>query len=142
MGSRQNKPSGRSRWELSRDALDHLLQRLDPDRDAAGRAYEALRRRLIDLFAWEHGEAPEELADEALNRLARRLSEGVAIDGGIARYAFGIARLLLHEQSRARRNREKLRSARSRSSREGPKARRPCSSCSSASTNCPRTAAI
>jgi DNA-directed RNA polymerase specialized sigma24 family protein len=106
MGSRQNKPSGRSRWELSRDALDHLLQRLDPDRDAAGRAYEALRRRLIDLFAWEHGEAPEELADEALNRLARRLSEGVAIDGGIARYAFGIARLLLHEQSRARRNRD------------------------------------
>src|SRR6185295_16069629 len=98
MASSQNKPSaGRSRWELSRDALDHLLQKLDPDRDAAGRAYEALRRRLIDLFAWEHGEAPEELADEALNRLARRLSEGVAIDDGIARYAFGIARLLLHE---------------------------------------------
>lgn len=107
MASSSNRPlSGHTRWELSREALDRLLQRLDPDRDVAGRAYEALRRRLIDLFAWEHAEAPEELADEALNRLARRLSEGVAIDDGIARYAFGIARLLLLEQTRVRRNRD------------------------------------
>jgi RNA polymerase sigma factor (sigma-70 family) len=107
MAPPQKKPSpGRNRSELSREALDRLLGRLDPDREVAGRAYEALRRRLIDLFAWEHSETPEELADEALNRLARRLSEGVAIDGGIARYAFGIARLLLQEEFRARRNRE------------------------------------
>lgn len=96
----------RSRWELNRDALDQLLRSLDPDREVASRHYEGLRRRLIDLFAWERSETPEELADETLNRLARRLSEGVVIDGGIARYAFGIARLLLHEEIRARRNKE------------------------------------
>src|SRR6185295_2245172 len=86
--------------------LTHLLRRLGPEPEAAGARYEALRRRLIDLFAWERSETPEDLADETLNRLARRLSEGVTIDSGIARYAFGIARLLLQEDVRARRTRD------------------------------------
>jgi DNA-directed RNA polymerase specialized sigma24 family protein len=101
------EPSRRkSRWELNSEAFDSLLRRLSEDPDEASRQYEALRRRLTDLFAWERSETPEDLADEALNRLARRLSEGVTIEGGIGRYAFGIARLLLQEDARARRTRE------------------------------------
>jgi len=102
----RSRPPARPRWELSRDALDRLLQALGDDPETASRRYEALRRRLIDLFAWEQREAPEDLADETLNRLARRLSEGVTVEGDVSRYAFGIARLLLLEESRARRSRE------------------------------------
>ena len=52
----------RRRWTLSGEALDRLLAALDADREAASHKYEALRRRLIDLFSWEHSEAPEDLA--------------------------------------------------------------------------------
>jgi hypothetical protein len=104
--SNQTSPA-RARWELSREAFDRLLDTLDPDRDAASRKYEALRRRLIDVFAWARSDAPEELADEALNRLARRLLEGVSLDAAdVQRYASGIARLLLYEENRSRRNRD------------------------------------
>jgi DNA-directed RNA polymerase specialized sigma24 family protein len=103
---KQPSPTSR-RWELSAEAFEQLLRTLDPDRDHASRRYEALRRKLIDLFTWEHYESPEELADETLNRLAKRLSEGVSLEGSSAdRYAFGIARFLMREESRSRRNRE------------------------------------
>jgi len=95
-------PAGR--WELSREALDRLLLALGPDRNAAGCRYEVLRRRLIDLFAWRRSETPEELADETLNRLARRVLEGEPIEN-IERYALGIARMLLKEVARRRENR-------------------------------------
>jgi DNA-directed RNA polymerase specialized sigma24 family protein len=103
---KQPLPASR-RWELSAEAFEQLLRTLDPDRDNASRRYEALRRKLIDLFTWEHCENPDELADEALNRLAKRLSEGVSLDGpGTDRYAFGIARFLMREEGRTRRSRE------------------------------------
>jgi DNA-directed RNA polymerase specialized sigma24 family protein len=95
-----------SAWELDQEALDRLLRALDEHPDLASRRYEALRRRLIDLFSWEQRDTPEELADETLNRLARRLGDGVVIEGDVGRYAFGIARLLLHEDARAKRRRE------------------------------------
>lgn len=96
--------AGRRRWELTGEALEKLLLALDSDREAAAHKYEALRRSLIDLCSWERSENPEELADETLNRLARRVFEGVAIPNP-ERYAFGIARLVLLEEARSRRNR-------------------------------------
>jgi DNA-directed RNA polymerase specialized sigma24 family protein len=96
---------GRRRWELTGDALERLLLALDSNRESAAHKYEALRRKLIDLFAWERSENPEDLADETLNRLARRILEGVAIPNP-DRYAFGISRLVLMEEARLRRNRE------------------------------------
>jgi DNA-directed RNA polymerase specialized sigma24 family protein len=92
------------RWELSREALDRLLQALEADRNLAGRRYELLRRRLIDLFSWYRCENPEELADETLNRLARRLTEGEAIEK-IELYALGIARRLWMEVRRRQQQR-------------------------------------
>jgi DNA-directed RNA polymerase specialized sigma24 family protein len=92
------------RWELSREALDALLQALDSDRNAAAGRYELLRRKLIDFYTWRGGETPEELADEALNRLARRLLQGEPVEK-IERYALGIARLLLKEAARRREQR-------------------------------------
>ena len=40
-------------WQLSREALDRLLEALGPNREEASLRYEALRARLIDLFTWE-----------------------------------------------------------------------------------------
>ncbi|HTS47815.1 MAG TPA: hypothetical protein VMH05_07720 [Bryobacteraceae bacterium] len=95
----------RKHWELSREALDCLLERLDTNREAASLLYEALRARLIDLFAWEGDPEPEHLADETLNRLARRLSDGEPIRN-LSHYAIGIARLVLHEAVRSRQKKD------------------------------------
>lgn len=63
----------------------------------SGEEYEEIRRRLIAFFRWEQFEDPDALADEALDRLARKLNEGAAIDS-LRSYAGGIARLLAKEQ--------------------------------------------
>ena len=92
---------GRKRWELDREGWQALMAALAPDLDLAGQKYEELRRRLTDLFAWERCTLPDQLADEALNRLARKLTEGIVIPH-LDRYAFGIARFLIQEDLRAR----------------------------------------
>ena len=97
---------GGKRRELDREALEALLAALAPDREAAGRKYEDLRRRLTNLFAWEHCAAPDSLADETLNRLARKVLQGVEIPN-FDRFAFGIARLVMQEEIRASRDRQK-----------------------------------
>ena len=88
------------RWTLDKSGLESLLNAFDPDREQASQEYEALRERLIRFFEWNHTDAPEELADEALDRLAHRMSsnEGEILDP--AKFAVGIARLLLKEHWR------------------------------------------
>jgi DNA-directed RNA polymerase specialized sigma24 family protein len=104
-GIRPETCHGRKLWQLDRAALDALLRILAPDREVAGSKYEELRRRLINLFAWEHCEAPDDLADEVLNRLARKALEGTDIPH-LDRFALGIARFVIQEEGRKRRNRQ------------------------------------
>jgi DNA-directed RNA polymerase specialized sigma24 family protein len=92
---------GVDRWELSPEALESLLRTLNPHRETAGHKYEVLRHKLIDFFAWSRSEVAEDLADETLNRLARRLIDGERIEN-VERYALGIARILLKEVARKR----------------------------------------
>lgn len=84
---------------LTAEALSRLLARLADDPAQAGEAYEALRGALMKFFDWRGAPHPDECADETIDRLARKLDEGVAIDDprGFAR---GIARLVLLEQWR------------------------------------------
>jgi DNA-directed RNA polymerase specialized sigma24 family protein len=104
MTDSDNKTSlGRKRNDLDSEGLEALLNALGPDRELAGRNYEGLRRRLINLFAWEQFDAADELADETLNRLARKVIEGTEIPN-LDRFAFGIARLLMQEEGRRKRN--------------------------------------
>jgi DNA-directed RNA polymerase specialized sigma24 family protein len=100
-------PTTRSKWELSREALARLLETLDADSDAAGKKYIALRTRLTDLFAWQRCDSPEDLADETLNRVARKLSENHVIQN-LGSYALGVARMIVHE---ARRSEQEKRAA-------------------------------
>lgn len=104
--SEKQRAAGRKRGDLDRQLLDGLLEAFaQDDRELAGKRYEALRRKLLDLFAWERCESPDELTDELFNRLARKVSEGVSIPH-MDRYSFGIARLLIQEHVRDRRRRE------------------------------------
>jgi DNA-directed RNA polymerase specialized sigma24 family protein len=73
--------------------FEALLVRLGPDRESAGQRYEQLRRRLVSIFEYRRCPHPEELADETLDRAARRLLEiGSEFAGSDpARYVFGVA---------------------------------------------------
>jgi DNA-directed RNA polymerase specialized sigma24 family protein len=94
----------RQRWSLTQEALDGLLNALSPDRDAAGARYLEMRANLVRLFEWRGCTAPEDYADEVINRCARKLGEGEAIRD-VATYSVGVARMLLKEMSRDPANR-------------------------------------
>ncbi len=68
-----------ARWQLTAKTLESLLCFLDPDPDQAARGYERLRAKLIRLFDWRGCAFPEDLADETINRVARKLEEGTEI---------------------------------------------------------------
>lgn len=93
--------------KLTREGFDEFLFRLDPDRDKAGRKYEVLRSKLISYFDWRNCPFPEDHADEALNRVIRKIDAGEEIRDP-STYIFGIARMLLLEIARTR---EKARAA-------------------------------
>jgi len=77
--------------------LESLLQRLAVGSDVAS-AYERLRLRLVTFFRLRFPVEAEALADEAIDRLARRIEDGTQVDNPAA-YAIGIARFLLLEAS-------------------------------------------
>jgi DNA-directed RNA polymerase specialized sigma24 family protein len=85
-------------WILTEAAFQKLLACLDSDRDRAGAAYERLRTKLLIYFEHRGSAAPEDLADETLNRFARRLEEGLEVPSAEAHsYVYAIARNVLRE---------------------------------------------
>ena len=78
------------------EAFAKLLDRLGDDREQAGEKYEDLRRTLIRFFQWRGAPFPEEHTDESLNRVARKLGEGVEIKN-IGGYCHEVARLVCLE---------------------------------------------
>jgi RNA polymerase sigma factor (sigma-70 family) len=90
--------------------LDRLLAALDEDREAAGLKYEELRASLVRFFEWRGDCAPEEHADETLDRVAVKFAagpEGHEEIRDLAGYCIGVARLLLHEVYREQEKRKK-----------------------------------
>lgn len=87
------------KWSLTQQAWDGLLESLAPDRDTAASKYLEIRRNLVRLFEWRGCPAPDEYADETINRCARKIAAGEQIRDA-ATYCIGIARLLLREMSR------------------------------------------
>lgn len=86
---------------LSTENLEQLLARLGPDREAAGREYEAVRRKLIDFFDRRGVPSADALADETLDRVARKLAEGADVQH-LRAYCYGVARHVSMEWRRAR----------------------------------------
>lgn len=91
-------PPAKIQWDITQDAFDLLLARLDADRDRAAEKYEELRQMLITFFEFRHLPAPEELADETINRVARQLSSGKEIyTGSVSTYFIAVARNVWRE---------------------------------------------
>ena len=84
---------------LSPRGFERLLDQLHADRDTAGRTYEQLRCRLVRFFEGRRCTFPEELADETLNRVARKLDAGDIIQD-VTTYVIGIARMIVMEVAR------------------------------------------
>lgn len=78
-------------WVLSQEAFDALLGWLDPERERAAKRYEEIRRRLIRFFTGRKCTAAEDLTDETMNRVARRVQEGLTYTGNTAPYFYGVA---------------------------------------------------
>lgn len=104
------------KWQLDDVSLAALLRAFGPDDDQASRSYARLRERLCRFFEWNRARNADELADETLDRLARRLGRAENLNSVAGRamagspreraierpeeFAVGIARLVLHEQRR------------------------------------------
>ena len=97
-----NIPASSKRdWTLTSEAFDQLLLAFDVDREKAGEKYEIIRRKLTEFFEARRSDTPLEHTDEAINRVARRITEGEPIRD-INSYFYGVARLVWLENLRER----------------------------------------
>ena len=74
---------------------------LDADRERAGNQYEIIRRKLLKFFEWRGAASPEELTDETINRVARKIEAGEVIRN-LPAYVGGVARLVWLESLKER----------------------------------------
>jgi DNA-directed RNA polymerase specialized sigma24 family protein len=75
--------------------LNQLLIRLDSQPEKAWEEYRSLHRRLVRFFEWNNYARPEDLADEALDRVARKPPDEEIKD--VSQFVIGVARYLLLE---------------------------------------------
>ena len=86
---------------LSPAAFQRFLTWLDEGSDSGGERYLEIRRRLVSYFARKRCAIADELADDTLNRVARRLEEqGTITDAAPARYCYIVARFVFLEYLR------------------------------------------
>ena len=89
-------------WSATPASFARLLTWLDAGENSDGRKYLEMRARLVAYFDRKNARAPDDLADETLNRVARRLAEAGAIDTEIpAKYCYITARFVFLESLRA-----------------------------------------
>jgi DNA-directed RNA polymerase specialized sigma24 family protein len=89
-------------WNPTPQAFAQLLAWLDEGTDSGGERYLATRRRLVSYFTRKNCRTADDLADETLNRVARRLEE----EGGIteappAQFCYITARFVFLEHLRS-----------------------------------------
>jgi hypothetical protein len=92
--------------QLQAVEFELLLRHLGSTRDEAGVRYEQLRQRLVSTFRYRRCAEPERLADETLDRVARRLQDPAVTSGDgadLAAFAYGIAWNVAREAFRSMR---------------------------------------
>jgi DNA-directed RNA polymerase specialized sigma24 family protein len=83
---------------LQQADFDRLLEWLDPNPEIAGERYEKIRWRLIAILASRGCHVPEELADETIDRVARRVADiRQTYVGNKAIYFLGVMNNVHHE---------------------------------------------
>ena len=91
----------RAEWTLDAESLGRFLLLLDDDIAEAARRFERLRLKLIHLFEWRGAVFADDLADETLNRVIRRVEEGIDLDAeSVQRFSAGVAHRVFLEHLR------------------------------------------
>lgn len=80
---------------LAIEEFERLLSRLDDDRSRAAEKYLILRRKLVKIFERRGCVAADDLADQALDRIARKLEKEEIHD--LASFAHGVALMICRE---------------------------------------------
>ena len=97
------KADRKRHWEPNEAAFKRFLAWLDQGTDSEGARYLDIHDRLAHYFARRNCFAPDDLADETLNRVARRLEERGSIDDvEPAQYCYIMAKFVLLESLRQR----------------------------------------
>ena len=106
-------------WALTTRAFNRLLNWLDEGDNSDGQKYLEMRLRLVAYFDRKNCSSPDELADETLNRVARRLEEeGITQAETPAKYCYIVARFVFMEHLRGVRKTDALLDGRRQESRE------------------------
>jgi DNA-directed RNA polymerase specialized sigma24 family protein len=93
--------AGHQHWSAGPAAFRRFLDWLDEGADSGGQKYLEIRRRLVGYFCRRNCPTPDELADETLERVARRLDEeGAITSASPAHYCYIIAKYVLLEYQR------------------------------------------
>jgi DNA-directed RNA polymerase specialized sigma24 family protein len=88
-------------WTATEQAFRRFLQWLDEGKDSSGERYLEMRQRLVRYFERKQCIAADDLADETLNRVVRRLDEeGTITDAPPARYCYTVAKFVFLEHLR------------------------------------------
>lgn len=96
-------------WLLTETAFRQFLNWLDEGVDSGGERYLEMRRRLVSYFDRKNCLSPDDLADETLNRVARRLEEEGSIDStSPAHYCYIVAKFIFLEYLRRRTERPQI----------------------------------
>lgn len=91
----------REETTLTSVAFTRLLEWLDDGTDSGGETYLEMRRRLVAYFDRRNRTAPDALADETFNRIAKTLEKSGSIaTTPPARYCYVVARFVLLEDLR------------------------------------------
>lgn len=86
---------------LTQQQFDNLLAWLDPDREQAGVRYERIRQTLVKVCGWQGCGDAEEMADEVIDRVTRKVPDLMAsYTGDPALYFYGVAKKLVLEHRR------------------------------------------
>jgi DNA-directed RNA polymerase specialized sigma24 family protein len=86
--------------DLTPEAFAKFLAKLAPEPEIAGERYEELRGQLIKFFEWRGALVADQLADETLNRVARKIYDGEKVEKNILALCLGIARFVYKEHLR------------------------------------------
>jgi DNA-directed RNA polymerase specialized sigma24 family protein len=100
-----SKPNLKQDWVPTEAAFRRLLDWLDEGRESNGERYLEMRQRLVRYFERKNCLPCDELADESLNRVARKLEEqGTITDASPPHYCYIVAKFVFLEHLRRVRN--------------------------------------
>ena len=100
-------PARKSNWVATEGSFAALLEWLDQGLDSKGEAYLQVRRRLVTYFDRKNCLNSDDLADETLSRVQRRLEELGSIETeSPAKFCYTVAKYVFLEHLRSGRAKE------------------------------------